>query len=338
MDMEAKKPPRNPVHPACPDADTVVILAPGHIPTTDYYVTSRIGQGLPAKTACFDSRVMPKSSCTLEGAWVVIVRHASCACLEFLKTQRLAGVSYLMDDDIPAAWRCRDVPLDYGLWTSGRYWRIRAPLSALCDEVWVSTPELARRYPGTRLMPPLPFDAPASPAPVGCRRWGYHGSRIHARETEWIVPVVDAVQQVVPEAEFEVFGGERVKRLFRHVPRVTVYPPMPWPDYLAHCRANPLAVGVAPLLPGWFNTARAHTKAFDILRCGAAGVFSAREPYAQVLGKHGAVCLPDDRSAWVEAIIALLTDDAWRRTCFFRLAEWAAAQAATGPDLRGLLA
>lgn len=319
---------------------SLLILAPGPIPTVDYYLTSRLG-GMPGIAACsLDSRRFVDAPPLPTGTFVVIARHASPVWLRFLlaHSEHLSSVAYLMDDDIPIAWQCRDVPLDYALWTSGRFLRIRRLLARLCDRLWVSTPELARRYPGAKIVPPRPFERPPAPAPVGCRRWAYHGTRIHQREPRWLLPVVEAVQRAVPEAEFEVFGGQKVKRLFAHVPRVVVHPPLPWPDYVAHCRARPLAVGVAPLLPGRFNAARSHTKVFDILRCGAAGVFSAREPYTHALGDNVALCLPDERSAWVDAIIGLLTDDAWRMTCFHRLAGWSAAQAAADSDLNGLLA
>lgn len=295
-----------------------LILSPGDIPTTDYYLSSRFGQLENSPLVRLDARRLPDAIPALQGYFVVIVRHASPEWLGLLAAHQhqLAGVIYLMDDDIPAAWRCWDVPLDYGLWTSTRYWRIRHRLAQVCDEWWISTPELARRYPGSRLVPPLPFAMANDPAPVGCRRWAYHGTRVHERELRWIVPIVEAVQKAVPKAEFEVFGGQAVQRLFAHIPRVTVRPPLPWPEYVAYCRANPLAVGLAPLLPGRFNAARSHTKAFDILRCGAVGLFSNRPPYSTALAGSGAILLPDEPQRWVEWAIRLLQEDGMRQALF----------------------
>lgn len=308
---------------------TCLILAPGEIPTTDYYVTSRLRRWPVGFVQRLDSRRPPQAGFEIVRSCVVIVRHASPAWLDFLLRQRnrLSGVAFLMDDDIPAAWRCRDVPWDYGLWTSARYWRIQRKLKQLGAQWWVSTPELARRYPGSLLVSPLPFEVGDNPAPPGCRRWGYHGTRIHHRELRWLVPIVEEVQQVVPEAEFEVFGNEKVARLFAHVPRVTVRPPLPWPDYVAYCRQSPLAVGLAPLLPGHFNAARSHTKAFDILRCGAVGVFSDLTPYAEALGGSGAVLLPNDHKHWIEWSVRLLRDDALRRQKHQRVWQSAVALA-----------
>lgn len=308
-----------------PSAGDVVVLAPGDIPTVDYYLTPRL-QGLYHRRIDARSFDATAASVLQKGAFVVIVRHASRRWLQAVRRvrDRLSGVAYLMDDDIPAAWRCRDIPLDYGLWTSGRYWAVRDRLAQVCDRVWVSTSVLQARHPQAQLLPPLPYLTSRPPAPAGTRRWGYHGTRIHERELRWLLPVVEVVQKSVPQAEFEVFGGPKVARWFAHVPRVRVLPPLTWPDYVQHALSSNLAVGVAPLLAGKFNAARSYTKAFDILRCGAAGVFSARTPYT-ALPQDAAVLLPDETQAWAGAIIRLLRDDDARIERYQRMKAWADA-------------
>lgn len=301
----------------------VLILEPGRIPTTDYYLTPRL-EGI-AYTRVVARRFESAAGVLASGTFVVIVRHA---CREWLRVlwrerESLSGVAFLLDDDIPAAWHSRDVPLDYGFWTSGRYWGVRDWLARVCDRIWVSTSSLQARYPQSQLLPPFPFLVDRPPAPVGTRRWGYHGTRIHEREMRWLLPVVAAVQKAVPKAEFEVFGGPKVARWFAQVPRVRVIAPLPWPDYLRHARSSNLAVGVAPLLPGRFNAMRSCSKAFDILRCGAVGVFSARTPYDE-LPVDGAFLAPDDKEVWVEAIKRLLLDDDERIWRYQRMLTWAA--------------
>jgi len=274
----------------------------------------------------FDSRRFEAGAMAIpSGAFVVVVRYACRAWLQFLAARSdWHGVAYLVDDDIPGAWLCRDVPLDYGIWTSSRYWLARNGLAKVCDRIWVSTAALQARFasiPAT-VLGPLPFDAAREAAPAGSRRWGYLGTQVHVREMRWLVPVVDAVQRQVPQAEFEVFGDSRVARWFRGIPRVSMLPPRPWPDYVAYCRASRLAVGLAPMLPGRFNAVRSHTKAFDIARCGAVGIFSAREPYAPLLAEAGAALLPDEPSAWVAEAVRLLQDDALRIARFAQMAAW----------------
>lgn len=297
----------------------VVAVTAGAHPTVDYYVASRMagaGRGLFHRV---DASAAPDASApTLpDGAFVVVARHASPAWLDRLTRQagRLAGVAYLMDDDIPAAWHCGDVPRDYGIWTTARYLRIRARLARLCDRVWFSTEALRARYPQVpgQVVPPLDFGEPGPCADPGCRRWGYHGTRVHRHEPAWLVPVVRRVHEAVPDAEFEIFGDARTRRLFKGISRVHVLAPRSWAGYLDHCRTTPLAVGLAPLLPGPFNAVRAHVKAYDILRCGAVGVYSARPPYQGRLEGAGAALLPDDADAWADEVVALLQDPRLRQ-------------------------
>lgn len=306
------------------------VLSPGDIPTVDFYVRSRVERSPAVSVIYRDSRYFNAGEIDLEvGTFVVIVRHAGTAWLRWLADQalRLSGVAYLMDDDIPAAWRCWDVPLDYGLWTSGRYWLAWwGGISRVCDRIWVSTEALARRYAACqpRVVPPLPVDSGRPASPEGIHRWGYHGTRIHWRELRWLLPVVDAVQRRVPDAEFEVFGGPQVVRMFARIPRVHVMSPLPWQSYLIHCRASALAVGLAPMLPGYFNEARSCTKVFDIVRCGAVGVFAARMPYSTVLASSGAALLPDDTHIWADEIESLLLNDIERIQRYEKMRDWVA--------------
>lgn len=306
---------------------TVLVLAPGEIPTVDFYITPRLRHLAPEQILRFDSRSFNGQACVIPGdAFVVIVRHAARRWLDYLARQRerLSGVAFLMDDDIPAAWRCRDVPWDYGVWTSARYgWTARL-LGRVCDRVWFSTATLRARYaevPGC-VVPPLAFAEPREPAPMGCRRWGYHGTRIHYQEVRWLVPIVARVQEKVAEAVFEIFGDRRVEKLFAGIPRVEVLPPRSWSDYVTHARRSSMAVGLAPLLPGRFNAARSHTKLYDMALCGAVGVFSARAPYWPGLAEAGVPCLPDEPEVWVREITTLLADDGRRLERYGQQCAW----------------
>lgn len=304
-----------------------MVLAPGAISTTDFYLTPRLRNVAADSLFHFDSRHLDDAAKRLPaGAFVVIVRHAGADWLNFLyrHRDRWSGVAFLMDDDIPGAWRSSDVPFHYGTGTTGRYLRVRHLLSRVCDRVWKSTEALRNRHSQVEsvLVGPLDFDPGRAPAPGGTRRWGYHGTPVHIREIRWLVPVVATVHQAVPEAEFEVFGNHKIEKLFAGIPRVEVKPYRAWQEYLAHSRTQKLAVGVAPLLPGRFNAVRSHTKAYDIARCGAVGVFSAREPYAKALAGAGVALLPDVPEVWAEEVIKLLQDDGLRLHRFGRAREW----------------
>lgn len=300
------------------------MISPGPIPTVDFYLRSRASRSSCRMRYVFD---IPTPDEELQaGTFVVIVRHAAPTCLDWLlrNTEALSGVAYLMDDDIPAAWRCGDVPFDYGLWTSARYWSIARRLALLCDRLWVSTPVLARRYAARQptLVAPSVDARDIAPAQPGCRRWGYHGTRIHHGELRWLVPLVRQVHEQFPEVTFEVFGGSVIGRLFSSLPRVKVLMPRSWPEYQEHCRANPLAIGVAPLLPGRFNTARSHVKLFDMARCGALGVFSGDAPYADILREAGCRLAAADHRSWFVVICELFGNESRRLADYEKTSGW----------------
>jgi len=306
---------------------SVAILAPGPLPTVDYYVKPRLRVLQERAVHQFDSRTFDEAAETLSpGTFFVIVRHASPGWLRWLAAEpaRWSGVAYLMDDDIPAAWSCRELPLDYRLWTSGRYAWVRRHLEKVCDRVWVSNDRLQARYAAVKpqVLPPLEPFAPQAAAPRGNRRWAYLGSRIHQQEIKWLLPVVAAVQVRSPDYEFEIFGDKKTAKRFSQIPRVNVLAPRPWPEFATYCQSTEIAVGVAPLFPGRFNAMRSEVKIFDITRCGAAGIFTQVSPYVPALNDVAAALLSNDPDAWIEAIVGLLENDDRRLACFARAALW----------------
>lgn len=305
----------------------VAILSSGFVPTIDFYLTTRLKHSDPNSLYIYDALNFDVAAQQLPaGTFVVIVRHTSVVWLQFLEEYRhlWSGVAYLMDDDIPGALWCRDVPFDYARWSTKRYLIAKRGLSKVCDRIWMSTEGLRARYGNVRskLVTPQNFGISRKVTPVGVKRWGYHGTRIHKRELDWLVPVVKRVQQAEPEAEFEVFGDDRIARKFMGISRVTVLSPVSWVDYVAHCYASSLAVGLAPMLPGRFNRVRSYAKAFDIARCGAVGVFSISEPYGPLQECVGAMLLHNDQDAWVEEILNLLRSDALRLKRYEQFVNW----------------
>ena len=309
----------------------VAIIAPEQIPTVDFYICARLDESNIGTVFRFESLQFDAKADTLPvGTFLIVVRHTSAAWLRFIKAnqQRWSGVAYLMDDDIPGALVCRDIPFDYALWTSGRYWLAKNGLKQVCDRLWLSTKALSERYAsrGASLLQPAYVGRIRPAAPIGNRKWAYHGTRIHIRELKWLVPIVAAVQEALPRAEFEVFGDAKVARLFSGVPRVKVMAPLPWVDYLDYCYTTNIAVGVAPMLAGPFNAVRSCSKAFDIARCGAVGVFSSCEPYAALESCLGATTLDNDQEQWVNAIVNLLQNDALRIEQYEQFLLWIKAQ------------
>ncbi len=312
----------------------VLVLAPGEIPTIDLYLRGRLKTRFGVSVSYVDTLLTSPQQITLgDNSMIVIVRHAPTGWLSWLEDQRnrLTGVVFLMDDDIPAVATASELPFRYALKTAWRYARTRRLLGRLCSEVWVSTPELVRRYVGSspRLWKPgyVCQSSPSFPrSSVGttvATVYFYHGSWAHRREIEWLVPIVRRVQETVPHAWFEIMGTDQVKRLFRGVPRVRIVHPMPWKDYLAYAGTVRYHIGLAPCFDTDFNRARSHSKVFDITRLGAAGIYSNVIPYAEkvVHGETGILCANDPNS-WVAALTLLLSDQDLRSSLYLGARDW----------------
>ena len=296
--------------PDAGEAGDVLVLSPGPVPTTSIYLESRLGplRGRIVDTLAADPPPGPPRATEL-----VLVRHAPRPWLRWISQHRAAfgRIALLMDDDMPQALLAAELPPAYALRTARRHRDVRCLLAGCCDELWLSTPELLRRYPGprSRLLVPLYVsprvvdETPADTEPV----YFYHGTRAHLAEIRWLRPVVEAVQRRCPRAVFEVLGDEGVARVFRGIPRVRVRPWLTWPDYLAYSRTHQYKVGLAPCLDTPFNRARSQVKLFDITRLGAAGVYADLAPYADGVlhGETGLLCAARHED-WVEAIAALL--------------------------------
>lgn len=313
----------------------VLVLEHGRLPTTDIYLRPRLASsGMPEAEYLNIARNGP-DGINPDGLFVIICRYINGPWLKWLESHRsmLAGVVFMVDDDLPAMIRDINLPLLYRL----KIWRLHGRyiqrLSHLASELWVSSPELAQRYEEAepRLLEPLYVESAGQEQPVRCF---YHGTAAHGREIRWLRDIVLQVQERNPHTVFEIAGGWKIRRLYRGIERVSVLPPMDWPTYLGHNMANRFDIGLAPLLEGTVNDARSHTRFFDITRAGAAGIYANRPPYARFVrdGEDG-VLLAADKQAWVEAIVTL-ADDAARRK---RIAAAASLRAPVHDDALAFL-
>jgi glycosyltransferase involved in cell wall biosynthesis len=307
--------------------ETVVVLTPGGIPTTDLYLGRYLERRFETTAVYVDTlgNMPPCDAKFSQNPLIVVVRYAPRRWLQWLRRHRrkLVGVVFLMDDDMPSALRTPELPFRYALKTAWRYARTRRLLEPLCSDVWVSTRELSRRYAESSptLVEPAYVDSTSSDTKKVV--YFYHGSWAHRWEIEWLVAIVRQVQKRVPGAWFEVMGTDRVRKMFRGIPRVRVIHPMPWKDYLAYAGTVKYQVGLAPCFDTAFNRARSHSKLFDITRLGAAGIYSDVTPYADkvIHGKTGWLCA-NQPDKWIEALTRLLNDGDLRATLYSEARDW----------------
>jgi hypothetical protein len=278
------------------------------VPTTDYYFPPGARAGWHVVDTLAER---PGERALPDGAEVVVVRYVPRDWMRLLVSRApgLGRVVLFLDDDMPAALGCAELPLGYALRTAWRFHSVRAQFGRIGASLWVSTKELAARYPAERVLPPSFLESGVE-TPGPRLRYFYHATGAHRREIEWLAPVVREVQARVPGARFDLVADARARRHFSGIPGVEPRAQSPWPEYRELPSRERFGLGLAPCLEGRFNAARSHVKLFEITRFGAAGIYSAREPYASVVrhGHTGWLC-GDDAALWVEAIVAALTRD-----------------------------
>jgi len=337
QELPEQSPPARDECPSGPAA--ILVLSAGRTPTADAYLLARASVQRPM-TWCDMATRAPPDAPPVQDTVVIIVRYATTAWMRWISSyrQRFARVIYLMDDDIPSVLWARELPLGYALRTAWRHVFARPWLRQLCDEAWVSTPELQRRYArfAPRLCEPVyvPAAVTVGAEPSRERVYFYHGTWAHRREIEWLVPVVAQVQRELSDVCFEIIGSAAVERLFRGIPRVRVRAPMTWPEYLAYAGTARFEIGLAPCLDTPFNRARSHVKLFDITRLGAAGIYADLEPYNGKIihGDNGWLC-SNRQQDWSSAIVELFGNEALRRAMQQRALQFCLHHPAAMPVL-----
>jgi hypothetical protein len=241
------------------------------------------------------------------GTRVILVRTPSSRWQSVLRRaeREIVDVTWLTDDDVPAAREDEWLPEPFRLRLLGNHLRFKRDFAGLIDRVWAATPQIAARFPADRVEVRAPrlFRALEHE-----RRWVtifYHGTAAHRREQAFLLPIFREVQARCAHTLIEVSGDQALYREFRSVPRLRVLHPLGWPDYLAHLRAGNYDIGLAPLLDTPFNRGRSGLKALQFSELGVQGVLSRRAPYTDYAELPGMHLVSDDSAAWTEQIVEL---------------------------------
>lgn len=307
------------------------ILSEGRTASTDYFLFPYLAS-LGYQPALLDSRSKsPPPQLLTDCRLLVVSRYLPRRWFRMVQSLRRSGTRlvYFMDDDLFDVRALRGLPRHYQWKILSQALILQAWWPRLCGELWVSTGYLAEKYAKfhPRLLQPM---ASAWTAHSGkgihvC----YHGTASHAREVEWLAPIIDAVQSQSDNVHFELFDTPAARRLIRELPRVSLLCPMAWPNYLAFTSVQNRDIALAPLLPGAFNAARGPTKFYDYTRMGAVGVYSDLRPYRGFIrdGVDG-VLLKNDPAAWA-AVLLQLAEDGDRRAAMVAEARRRVLQAST---------
>lgn len=288
----------------------IVVVEERTNPSTDFFVAPElVGMGAPVEYFNF---VNPPSLAAGEHVVLVFVRYISKVWLRWVQQHRsqISRLCYFMDDDLFDLAAFKGLPWRYQYKLTRLAFNRRQWLKVMNAELWVSTPYLQTKY---QQWQPRLVQA-CSPAQSHEQlTLFYHGSASHRLEIAWLYPVVAEILQHMPQVSFEIIGGAEVNKRYRKLERVHVLHPMSWPSYQALLARGARDIGLAPLLAGNFNNARAYTKFFDISRAGAVGLYTENSIYSEVVSdQKTGLLLPNNPDSWVAAVQKLVNDSALR--------------------------
>lgn len=293
---------------------SLLILHEGLSPTLAYFEAAIRSRFVGTVCRLIDTSTSPSLAID-EGTTLVIIRFITSQWQQEIENNinKLSRVVYFMDDDLFDPSALKSLPKEYRTKIIRRSAAQHRWITQYCDDIWVSTPYLARKY--AHLNPDI---IPAKPSPLllGTHqpvKIAYHGSSSHREEKYWLRQVIDGVLALCPQASFEIFGEHEIYKLYRDLPRVSVLHPMSWQNYLAYTKTHRLDIGLAPLLDSDFNLARGPVKFYDFVRMGAVGIYSNRSPYSDFIEQNvNGVLLENDPQKWIKALSVLVNTDTKR--------------------------
>lgn len=295
------------------------------LPSTEYYI-------LPAmKILNLIDRIRilnyPPSSFQENQIHLIFVRYVNKDWADFVASNKgkIRRIYYFMDDDLFDVTSWLGLPLRYIKKLFLKAYRWKDWLIKNDAVFLVSNDYLALKYTELNpiILPPYPiFDYKSlesdNPSETQIPHIiFYYGTASHNREKRWIYPIVKEILNRHENVVFEIIADGSVSRLYTGLKRVTVYPPMPWSEYKSFLLSKRRYIGLSPYLDYRFNRARTITKFFEIVACGAVGIYSSIYIYNSVLaGKEIGFSLPNIQDHWVTAISKLLEDSELRLEYF----------------------
>jgi glycosyltransferase involved in cell wall biosynthesis len=251
---------------------------------------------------------------------LVLSRYTSDRGRDWIRLAREAGIPVIfhIDDDLLA------VPASLGEAKFNAYnnpERLQALRNNIAgsDLLYVSTPELAKRFHEHRVGTPIiagdvycavsKDQVGALVGPADGPVIGYMGTAGHAADLAMVLPAVCDLMEAIPSLQFEVFGTIKMPpELERFGIRARQLPPVAnYAEFLSCLRSLGWWVGLAPLEDNAFNRCKADTKWVEYSTAGMAVVASDLPVYHRACA-NGSGILASSTSDWSDAVVRLLHD------------------------------
>jgi len=290
------------------------------IPTVDYYflgaMRDLVGTPDDGNAARPIVRRGPFTFTTRDR--LVIVRYITAEELRWIDKHRSEQVFYVLDDMLPMAEHCSELPADY-----------RARLASFARELLprildlqptVVAPSQAIldlfAHQSTELLDPCcltiadNFQHFGLAGPDrGPTRLAFLGTRSHGAGIDFLAPVLERLVGGRDDIRCTLFWGKHAPPSLAHRPGIDNRAPLTWSAFKGFLARERFHIVLAPLPDTPFNRGRSITKLLDAAAVGAAGVFSDRLPFNRSITRElDGLLLPDDAGVWCSEIGRLVAD------------------------------
>ena len=248
------------------------------------------------------------------GCRAVVFRYITPDELGRLRALDLERVYYLVDDMLPLAHACLELPAVYRR-RLARFTRDLLPgILDLNPTVVAPSRAILGLFPDRpcEYLDPA-FLAVASNhqhfAAAGPFRLAFLGTRSHANGLDFLAPVLEQVLASGQNITFTAFFGRYLPARIARLPGVENHAPLSWAAYRERMAGERFHVLLAPLPDTPFNRGRSLTKLMEAAATGAVLLASNRPPFSAAVesGRDG-MLLGDDPSDWVLEIRRLAAE------------------------------
>ena len=283
------------------------------IPTVDYYFLGALGDLVRGSKETVSDRPILRCGPTtfVVGRRLVIVRYLSPKELTWIRRQAFEQVYYVIDDMLPIAEHCSELPASYRS-RLARFTRDMLPnILALSPTIVAPNQAILELFPNrpTELIHPCCLQVADDFSHFGSAtsrphqvRLAFLGTRSHAAGMSFLTPVLQRLGRR-SDIRCTLFFGKHIPAQLKSLPSIDNRNPLSWEEYRQFSASERYHMVLAPLPDTPFNRGRSLTKVMETAGVGGVGLFSAREPFSGGL-KHGhdGLLLEDDPALWMTEI------------------------------------
>lgn len=251
------------------------------------------------------------------GDRLIVIRYATAAELALIDSRSWRSIHYILDDMLTKAAESPGLPDSYRQ-RMDKFSRTVLPrildwrpiIVASSDEILDLFPGFENRRVDPCLVYPLPGEAHFGDASWRAgREIAFFGTASHLASLPFLRRIVAGLIAADSDIRVTMFlRGYDIGDL-AGCPQLRNLKALSWANFRRHLAANHYHIALALLPDTPFNSGRSLSKLMDIAGAGAAGLFSNRTPFREIVS-HGesGLLIGDDPGEWIGAASALLAD------------------------------